>query len=340
MSHDERIINVLKSDQAVVINPWPTMPKVKPYTLTRIDANMFDPAELLRTDFHSILYALYARPLEVTEAGDYQSNVLRKFNYDPKTFKLTLKLKKNLSFSNGESLTAEDLALTLARTAYLKPKLETFTKIKGMKEWLESNNCLKTLPKGISVFGSHTVEISFTEARKQPYYWLSLSIFGILSQSSIDWNTGKLLEKFPAFSGAYELKSHDDDILIFQKRWSNRKLPDTLTAIYPKNSFVKFLDYLKPKHLIDVQTTIFLNQENKKKLKNFRTIGTILNQSSGTFYDLESKTFSHKRVRQFFNQELRKTFCSERLYSVWLYDSPNVSGLSFFKGFRRKKTPF
>ena len=57
LSHDERIINVLKSDQAVVINPWPTMPMVK--LATRIDANMFDPAELLRTDFHSILYVLY-----------------------------------------------------------------------------------------------------------------------------------------------------------------------------------------------------------------------------------------------------------------------------------------
>jgi len=117
---------------------------------------------------------------------------------------VTFKLRKNLMFSDGSPLTADDVAFTFTRL--LDPKTKspyqgTYTVIKGSKDFMEGKT---STVSGIVVVDPETVR--FDLDKPVPYFLnqVSLPTAGVVSRKAVE-KSGDTFGERPAGAGAFML---------------------------------------------------------------------------------------------------------------------------------------
>ncbi len=203
----------------------------------------FDPIDADKSVNLSVMRMLYSTPLFVNSSNKLSSYVLESFDVDTKRNRILLKAKQNLIFDNGKTITANDIAMSIARFGYFHPEFPVIEQIRGLKDWAKSKNGLKSFPNGIIV-NNNDIEINLLNIKKNSLFRFCLEVFSIIPIDEIDLDTGLLKVKIPSFSGPYRLVNSTDQKFIFDKRiFAN--FGDEL--IYNKIYF----DYIKLYNLCD-----------------------------------------------------------------------------------------
>ena len=129
---------------------------------------------------------------------------------DNKTY--TFHIKKGVKFSNGDELTAKDVAFTyttLADPGYDGPRMDAVEKLVGYNEYKKGS---ATSVSGIKVIDDYT--ISFTESEIKAPALLNDFGYGIMDQKYYNFKKGNAAKKLkslflkPIGSGCYTLKGY------------------------------------------------------------------------------------------------------------------------------------
>ncbi|WP_242850096.1 ABC transporter substrate-binding protein [Clostridium polynesiense] len=131
-----------------------------------------------------------------------------KLSEDNKTYTFTL--KEGVKFSNGDELTAEDVAFTytaLCDPKYDGPRADAVEKLVGYKEYKEGN---ATEVTGIKVIDKYNISFTLTEVKAPAIYDF---IYGIMNKKVYGFEKGgiqKIKDLFlkPMGSGAYKLTEY------------------------------------------------------------------------------------------------------------------------------------
>lgn len=188
------------------------------YIITETDQpTSLDPLDADQTQNLPVARMIYATPLEIDASDRITSLVLEKFSYDKTTKTIHWKVKKGLKYSNGEEITVEDVAFSVTRMTFARPKFPVIDLIEGVSEWVKESSPLKTLPKGIKVVGQEII-IKLTQDHPHPLFRFCLELFSIVPKKCVDLKTSKLIcEKLPE-SGRYKIEAREKASINFKKR--------------------------------------------------------------------------------------------------------------------------
>ncbi len=175
------------------------------YVLTNVEEpHSFDPLDADHTNNISTARMIYLTPLEVSDNDKLSSHILASFQYDEAANDATWIVKDGLLYSDNSPVTTEDVAFAVARMAYTRPGFPVIKYIKGLQEWIKSENPLQSYPEGIKVDGNK-IEIEFNQAMSEPFYRFCLEIFSIIPKRCVDLKTNKIIcDKIPT-NGQYSI---------------------------------------------------------------------------------------------------------------------------------------
>lgn len=177
----------------------------------------FDPLDADQYQNIWSMRMLHLTPIEVSVNNRLVSQVLSSFSYDPVNSQIKFDVRKDRTFSDGSRIEAEDIAFTIARMAFTRPKFPVVSRIVGLQEWLRSETPLLSLPAGIAIAGE-TITISLDRRLENPLFRFSMEIFSIVPRRSIDPVTNKLKMTRPPTSGNYEIESESARSVVFRLR--------------------------------------------------------------------------------------------------------------------------
>jgi len=183
--------------------------------------NSFDPLDADMERNLWVMRMINLTPLEVSPENKLTSHLLEEFGYDQIERKITFSMRRGLKYSNGQPITADDLAFAIARMAHARPKFPTLSSIDGIEEWAARPDALFSLPPGIKVTDS-VVEIRFSKPVLQPLFRFTLELFSVVPKSSFDLKTNKLKNERPPTSGYYEISDSNESRIRFVKRVSTK----------------------------------------------------------------------------------------------------------------------
>lgn len=158
---------------------------------------------------------VYTTPLEVTVDNRLTSQVASEFSYDPSTATIRFVIKTDLKFSDGTDLTVEDVAFSISRMAYSRPRFPVLADIKGLHEWLSTKSPLESFPNGITINGQE-LRIKLDRNIHNPLYRFCLEVFSIVPRSLVDRGTNKLKIHRPPSSGLYVIDSETEHETTFR----------------------------------------------------------------------------------------------------------------------------
>lgn len=188
------------------------------YIITETDQpTSLDPLDADQTQNLPVARMIYATPLEIDASDRITSLVLEKFSYDKTTKTIHWTVKKGLKYSNGEEMTVDDVAFSVTRMTFTRPKFPVVDSIEGVSEWVKESSPLKTMPTGIKVAGQE-ITIKLTQEHPHPLFRFCLELFSIVPKKCVDLKTSKLIcEKLPE-SGRYRIESREKTSINFKKR--------------------------------------------------------------------------------------------------------------------------
>jgi ABC-type transport system substrate-binding protein len=204
---------------------------------------------------------LYATPVEIFADNTLGSRVLESFTYERSTKTVQWIVRDGLTYSDGTSITADDIAFSVARMAFTRPGFPLIKLIRGLNNWLKGSAPLQSYPEGIKVSGNK-ITIQLTEDYPHPLFRFCLELFGIIPKKCVNLETNKVIcEKVPT-SGYYELKENGDRSLLFQKRAGlesiqGKKYPSQIQILY-RDAFEAFGD-----SSLASDNTVILSSESK-----------------------------------------------------------------------------
>lgn len=249
-------------------------PEIYRYVITETGLpTSFDPLDGDQTQNLPVQRMIYATPVEVDAKGSLQSQVLESFTYSPEAQTMTWIVKQGPKFSDDTLITADDIALAVARMAFTRPKFPVIDKIEGVQEWSQAKNALKTHPSGIKVSGNK-IEIKFSQPVDHPLFRFCLEIFSVIPKSCVDLKTNKIkCDKIP-FSGNYKLTDQNRSRLEFEMREASALkglAPRKITFEYRTPDVVFSNDYKFEGITVVQGNEIKLSLEQLKALKsNFK----------------------------------------------------------------------
>ena len=188
----------------------------------------FDPNDADKTQNIMAMRLLYSTPLMINSNNELTSSVFSEFNFDEKNNSAKFILKQGLLFSDGQKITTQDVAMSIARFGYFHPQFPVIKKIEGLIEWANRKKGLIHFPKGLYI-DKNEIHIQFIGKMTNPLFRFCLEIFSIIPTSSIHLETGQLIDKLaPApFSGFFKLQEKSAEQWIFAKRNNIEILNDT-----------------------------------------------------------------------------------------------------------------
>lgn len=198
-------------------------------------ATSFDPLDADSTNNLPVARMLYATPLESSTTNQLESQILESFNFDTKSRTIEWVVRKNLHFSDGTSLTPDDVAFAVARMAFARPKFPVISAIEGLEAWTKKPNALTSLPKGISVNGSK-ISIKFDQTVEHPLFRFCLELFSIIPKRCVDLSTNKVTCSTIPSSGRYTVSKREQSELHFVKhgQTTDQKSPSAIVFKYVK----------------------------------------------------------------------------------------------------------
>lgn len=179
---------------------------------------------------------VYSTPVEITADNTLGSRLLKSFEYDQSAKTIRWVVKDNLRYSDGSTISADDIAFSVSRMAFTRPKFPLIKLIQGLDSWVTQQTPLKSYPRGISVDGNK-IEIKLKEDYPHPMFRFCLEIFSVIPRKCVNPATNKIeCEKTPT-SGLYQIASENADSVIFEKsKESNildgEKAPAQIKFIY------------------------------------------------------------------------------------------------------------
>lgn len=224
----ERTLNRRESTYRYVITETPS-----PSSLDPLDADSTRNLPVARM--------IYSTPVEVNPEGSLSSKVLESFAYNRETRKMTWVVRQGLLFSDGSSLSAEDVAFAIARMAWKRPKFPVIEDIEGVSEWTSSKDALMNFPRGIQVDGNR-IQISFSRDQRHPLFRFCLEIFSIIPKRCVDLSTGKIACAEIPGSGYYKISSQSESTIDF------RKMDDSNIHGKPAPAKIRF-EYIQARNL-------------------------------------------------------------------------------------------
>jgi ABC-type transport system substrate-binding protein len=255
---------------------------------------------------------LYSTPMDINAEGELQSSLFNKYEYNDETQTMLWKLKSGLKYSDGSTLTAEDVAFSVSRMIYTRPKFPVIEDILGVDEWLKEKSPLATLPSGINIDGN-TIKIQFSKKQKHPLFRFCLEIFSVIPKKCVDTATNKLNCPIVPYSGHYKLVDQKENEVYFEKRQdyfgNDLKVPEKIVFKYmlPAEAFKNLKNF--DQNTVIAGNEIRYSVEDMKTIRNLLTVkymptsrmaAVTLNSHVGAFKDVH--------CRQYFAQSYRKTY--------------------------------
>ncbi len=270
-----------------------------------------DPLNGDHTQNLSVDRMIYLTPLEISRENDLVSSVLDSFEYDEKSKIISWKVKSGLHFSDGTSISPEDVAFAVVRMAHARPKFPVIEFIEGLDRWLTLKSPLKELPKGIKINGQN-ITIKFTHHNPRPLFRFCLELFSIIPKKCVDLATGKINCKDIPTSGYYKIVAQDSTSVDFMRG-------DLKSAHFSGPNKIKF-EYWKPSEValrlggLD-QSSVISGIEayfEPEALAKFQLDYKVQFLPAARFADLDinksHEFFKDKSCRQVFVSTFRKMF--------------------------------
>ena len=278
----------------------------------RLDDSLpIDPLASTSAYYHfGIIYAIYARAIDISEFATYGSRLLREFSYNHSRRQLLLKVADGPRFSDGSPVTGDDIAYSIARVALHRGNLEPFRDIVGLSRWKKQSRPLEGLPQGIEVdSGKGIVIISFLKHPYHPYYWLTFPMCSIIKKSCLD-SQGRLICNNVPTSGTYSIESAEAQIVTFRKRLSAARGPAIMHAAFLSGDQLgDYFDKIKDNHVIDAVEGFHYQGGIEATSKRYlRETGFVENWANVILMDRNSKAFATDRQRLFFARKIRERF--------------------------------
>ena len=248
------------------------------YIITETDLpTSLDPLDADLTQNLPVARMIYATPLEIDASDTISSQVLEKFSYDKATKSIHWTVKKEISYSDGSEISTEDVAFSVIRMLYTRPKFPVIDSIEGVDEWLKQSEPLKSYPKGIQV-KQNEITIQLSHDFPHPLFRFCLELFSIIPKKCVDLKSNKVIcEKLPE-SGRFSLKEKKEKTILFQNR---KKEDDKILFKYiPAIDLASNITNLSSDAIIAGNESMFLSDE----LKGFR--------SNESFYYLPAARFA------------------------------------------------
>ncbi len=231
---------------------------------------------------------------------------------DQKTY--TFKLKEGIKFSNGDELTAEDVAFTytaLADPDYDGPRADAVETLLGYEEYNKGN--AKEIA-GIKVIDKSNISFTLKEVKASAIYDFA---YGIMSKNYYGFEKGgiqKLKDMFlkPMGSGAYKLSDYKPGATVsFEKNdgyfKGAAKIPNIIMKVTNAQTNIQELEA----GTVDIDR-IPANEKNVTVLKNDGFLNLQLFEQNGYGYiglNTRLPKFSDVKVRQALTYGLdRKSF--------------------------------
>lgn len=281
----------------------------KTYIITETSGpTSLDPLNADYTQNLPVARMIYATPIEVDHNDRLSSLVLDSFKYDPVGNKLDWIVKKEIFYSNNQPITPDDIAFSIARMVYKRPKFPVIEHIDGLSEWIKKPNALESLPKGIKVNG-HNITISFTQNVKHPLFRFSLEVFSIIPKSCVNLQTNEMICSNNIASGRFNLESKTDTSIHFKRRPQFEDVSSDITFKYLPIARVP--ESLKS---LDNQTIVAGNESmySEDAMRNLKEATKTLFMPASRFSILELNpdvgVFKDKLCRQIFADLLRKKY--------------------------------
>ena len=175
--------------------------------------------------------------LEIGEGNALTSGVLSSFTYDPNTFQIAFKINPLARFSDGTSISSDDLAITIKRMAAKRPTFPVIRHINGIESWATKINPLAHRLEGLLV-DEDGIRIQLARNVTNPLFRFALPLFGVVKASCVDLETNKLLESCPG-SGYYQLERKEGMSLHFVVR---SEFDDKRPVQMPDRIVLEYLD--------------------------------------------------------------------------------------------------
>ena len=215
---------------------------------------------------------LYSTPVEIFSDNTLGSHVLESFDYNVEKQTIEWIVRNDLTYSDGSSITTDDVAFSVARMTFSRPGFPVIRLIKGLHEWLQSNSPLKTYPEGIKISGNK-ITIQLTENYPHPQFRFCLELFSIIPKKCVNLETNKINCDVIPTSGYYELKENVERDLIFQKRSGigkiqNKNYPEKIKILYRNPEEAFYAKELHGERTVILSSESKINREQQKKLES------------------------------------------------------------------------
>lgn len=268
----------------------------------------YDPLDADQTQNLSAARMIYATPVEIDHQDKLSSLVLESFKYDSAKRTMEWIVKKGIVYSDGTQVTAEDIAFSVIRMAYTRPKFPVIENISGLSDWLSSKNALETSPKGIKIEGNK-IEIQFSKETHHPLFRFCLELFSVIPKKCVDLKTNKITCSGIPSSGRYEMVSKTDSEILFSSRKGFSANLNTIKFKYlPTEKLDQELEKLDGNTIL-AANEVMLPSPTIGKMK---TDGKILYLPAARFALLmlnpDVGAFKDKQCRQVFSQAFRDSF--------------------------------
>ncbi len=194
---------------------------------------------------------------EVSRNAELFSGLLESFEFNLDNKSYVLRLRENLTFHNGRSVTSKDLEFSIVRYFFAKkanPGSMMLMNIKGSNKINYGQTYQSGLVEGVKILDSKTVSV--TPSQPNPAFLYSLARFGSLvpiEELEDDYLTWK---KWPIGAGAYKMVSENSENKTYLLELVNKKrYPDA-----PKEILFEQTRYFEPD--ITLKDKIAANNNN------------------------------------------------------------------------------
>lgn len=273
----------------------------------------FDPLNADKTQNISVMRMLFSTPLEVDSKNTLQSRLLSSFRYNREDNEILFEVREGQTYSDGSLITADDVALAIARTAYFWPKFPVIKDIEGVDSWIASQRGLRDLPKGISVTGNR-ISIKLVKENFNQLFRFCLELFSVVPSSCIDRDTGKMNCLQAPSSGYFSMRSKTGDEIVFDRR-NGQYMVEPIQFESIKFRFSSLKDAcrtdLKENEIISGVEIDFISSNCKTHLTPSQIHWMPSSRFSVLRFNPNVKPFDQSLARRFFAERVRKVLRKE-----------------------------
>ena len=281
-------------------------------------ASSWDPLDFDMANNLFVARMLYATPLEASPQGEVTSRILSEFTVSSDGRTIRLDVKPGLQFEDGTPLTAEDVAISIARMAYVRPQFPVIESIEGLRDWLVWPDALSRFPHGVSIERNRVI-VRLAKAEHRPLFRLSLEPFAVIPRRCLDLRANRLACPRPPESGPYRLAKGDlgASELVFERRVEDASMPLRVRFTYPaaRSSLSALEPGADPGTVVFANDLDFSDNELAMIRQRYAFLPVAKSWHGHFLLNPKARPFGDKDCRQVFADAFREKF--RALESPW-----------------------